>query len=214
MANDKKPELRVTVFSDYICPFCYIGDARLNRLRRKYDLKVNWCFIEIHPETPAEGMPVTDLDYTQEHFDELMQGFYDMAKEEGLDVLKHSYTANSHFALLLAEAAKGEGVDIFYEFHKRIFEAYFAEGQNIGDQEVLRELANASGVKESVIDSAWSEPIYAQRLEQNLAAARELKVTGTPTFFFTDQPISGAVPSVRLIAAAQEGYAAQTARQH
>lgn len=37
-----KPELRLTVFSDYICPFCYIGDARINRLREDFDLKVNW----------------------------------------------------------------------------------------------------------------------------------------------------------------------------
>ena len=58
-----KPELKVTVFSDYICPFCYIGDARLNRLRTRFELKVNWCFLEIHPETPPEGRPVRELGY-------------------------------------------------------------------------------------------------------------------------------------------------------
>ena len=41
-------ELRVTVFSDYICPFCYVGNARLDRLREHFDLKVNWCFTRLY----------------------------------------------------------------------------------------------------------------------------------------------------------------------
>ena len=44
-----KPELRISVFSDYSCPFCYIGSRRLRRLGERYDLKVNWCGLEIHP---------------------------------------------------------------------------------------------------------------------------------------------------------------------
>ncbi len=65
MADDEagKPLLKVTVFSDYICPFCYIGDLRLSRLREHFDLRVNWCAIEIHPETPAEGRPIESLGY-------------------------------------------------------------------------------------------------------------------------------------------------------
>ena len=55
MAVTDKPELLVTVFTDYICPFCYVGDVRLERLRTDYDLKINWCFLEIHPETPSTG---------------------------------------------------------------------------------------------------------------------------------------------------------------
>mgnify|MGYP001821638697 FL=1 len=43
------PELKVTVYSDYICPFCYVGNHRLQRLRDSYELKINWCLLEIHP---------------------------------------------------------------------------------------------------------------------------------------------------------------------
>ena len=48
-AAREKPVLLATVFTDYICPFCYVGDARLDRLREDYALKINWCFVEIHP---------------------------------------------------------------------------------------------------------------------------------------------------------------------
>ena len=209
MITDNKPELRVTVFSDYICPFCYIGDARLNKLRHEYNLKVNWCFLEIHPETPAEGMSVTELDYTAEQFRDLMQGYYQMAGAEGLKVSKHRYTTNSHRALLLAEAAKGDGAEVFYRLHNRLFEAYFGEEQNIGDEEVLRQLADACGIKTKTVEKAWSDPSYAQRLAQNLAAARELNVTGTPTYFFTDRALAGAVSLAQLSVAAKEGLAVQ-----
>ncbi len=214
MTTDKKPELRVTVFSDYICPFCYIGDVRLNKLRKDYDLKVNWCFLEIHPDTPAQGMPVTKLDYSEDQLNELIQGFYRMAEEEGLDISKQRFTTNSHSALLLAEAAKEAGSEAFYRLHQRLFEAYFGEGQNIGDRDILRQLADACGVGEETVESAWSDPRYAQRLGRNLATARELSVTGTPTFFFTERAISGAVTSAQLYSAAREGLSAQTAVQH
>lgn len=54
----RKPCLRVTVFSDYICPFCYIGDRRLAWLSGKYHLEVDWRFLGIHPDTPSGGCRV------------------------------------------------------------------------------------------------------------------------------------------------------------
>ena len=67
-----KPELRISVFSDYICPFCYIGHHRLMQLRDKYDLRINWRLIEIHPETPSEGQPVSGLGYGEEQWQRMM----------------------------------------------------------------------------------------------------------------------------------------------
>ena len=56
-----KPALRLAVLSDYICPFCYIGYLRLEKLREHFELAVNWVLVEIHPESPVEGKPVEDL---------------------------------------------------------------------------------------------------------------------------------------------------------
>jgi len=64
---DTRPVLYATVFPDYICPVCYTGDLRLARLRRHYDLKINWCLIGIHPDTPPGGRPVSELGYGDGH---------------------------------------------------------------------------------------------------------------------------------------------------
>ena len=141
-----KPGLKITVFSDYICPFCYIGDARLNRLRHEYDLKVNWCFLEIHPETPAEGMHVSKLGYEDAIWKQMVTTLHAMAKEEGLLFKIHDFTTNSRSALLLAEAVKRERSELFYELHNRLFESLFVDGENIGDRDVLRKIAADTGL--------------------------------------------------------------------
>lgn len=197
-----RPRLLATVFSDYICPFCYVGNARLDRLRARYDLKVNWCFIEIHPETPPQGRPVSELGYAPERWRRMMEALEAMAREEGLSLAAHEFTANSRRALLLAEAAKEAGSEPFYALHRRLFEAFLAEGRNIGDEQVLRRLAAEVGLAEERVTAAWSDPCYAGRLRQNLASARELGVAATPTFFLGERRLDGAVPFATLEAAA------------
>lgn len=197
------PELRVSVFSDYICPFCYIGSRRLLRLRDEYDLRVNWCGIEIHPETPAEGMPVERLGYSSGQWRLLQDNLERLAEEEGIRLAPRTFTTNSHQALLLAEAAKEAGREPFYRLHTRLFEAYLVENRNIGDKAVLRELAAECGLDEERVDAAWREPAYAGRLRRNLAHARELGITGTPAYVFGQELILGAVPEARLRQAAE-----------
>ncbi len=52
---------KVAVFSDFVCPFCYIGLATLHQLKYEFDLEVQWRGFQIHPEWPAEGMPTEQL---------------------------------------------------------------------------------------------------------------------------------------------------------
>ena len=192
----------VTVFSDYICPFCYIGDLRLNRLRRDYDVKVNFRFIEIHPETPVEGASLETLDYPPEQWTEMLAGLADMAREEQVEFAPRRRLANSRRALLLAEAAKQAGADTFYMLHDSLYEAYFLHGRNIGDIGVLKELANACGLDGDFVEQAWRSEEYAQVLKGNLTMAIQAGVTGAPTFFIGRQRLTGAVPVARLQSAA------------
>ncbi|WP_455234446.1 DsbA family oxidoreductase, partial [Thiogranum longum] len=90
-----KPVLKVSVFSDYICPFCYVGDARLDGLRDRYDLKVNWCFLEIHPETSPEGEPIASLNYPAATWQRMMARLRQMAEEENLSLRDQDFTTNS-----------------------------------------------------------------------------------------------------------------------
>jgi predicted DsbA family dithiol-disulfide isomerase len=209
-----KPLLLATVFTDYICPFCYVGDVRLERLREHFDLKINWCFLEIHPDTPASGMPVRELGYADAQWRQMMDNLMAMGAAEGISFREHDFTTSSHRALLLAEAAKEEGADVFYRLHRRLFTAYFTEGMNIGYAEVLRELAMECGVAAGTVERAWREERYELQLQRYLVGAHELEVRATPTIFFgRENRLNGALPFEAFLRAAQAGAAAQQAEK-
>lgn len=210
MAVSTRPVLYSTVFSDYICPFCYIGDLRLDRLRQYYDLKINWCLIEIHPETPAGGKPVAELGYGRAQWRQMMTNLRRLADEEGVSLAEHDFTTNSRKALLLAEAAKSAGSEVFYALHRRLFEAFFVDGLNIGDELVLTGLAVECGVPADTVRSAWSDARHAGMLQQYLAAAAQYRVRATPTIFFDEQHrLDGALPYDAFLSAAKAGYESQ-----
>ena len=198
------PELKLTVFSDYICPFCYVGHHRLMRLRDAYELKINWCFVEIHPETDAAGEPVSSLDYPSEYWNQLMQNLEAVAAEEGIQMSAHDFTTNSHDALLLAESAKHLGRDTFYNLHEKLFSAYFVEQVNIGDRDKLRSIAHACGIDDDVIESAWSDQQYQQRLQHNYSLALRHEIKGVPAFIFGERKLSGVVSEAVMRSAAEE----------
>jgi len=203
-----KPQLKLAVLSDYICPFCYIGYLRLERLREHFELAVNWALVEIHPDSPVEGKPVEELGYAKARLDGLLGELAAMARDEGIELSPHTFTTNSHKALLLAEASKALGADVFYRLHRRLFESFLVEGRNIGDSAVLESLAEECAVPRETLEQAWNNPAYEQRLQGNLAAAVRDGATGTPTFFIGDKRLTGAVSVDALMAAAYAALAA------
>ena len=205
MADKPRPLLKATVFSDYICPFCYIGDARLERLREHYDLRVNWCLLEIHPDTPAEGQPVSKLGYEDATWQQMMATLREMAEQDGLELRDQDFTTSSRAALLLAEAAKRNAADLFYKLHQQLFMSLFVDGENIGDRAVLRRIAREVGLPDALIEDAWTNPDYKHYLRQYQLAAEELDVSATPTFFIGEgnTRVDGAVPYQELLDAAK-----------
>lgn len=214
MTATQRPALRATVFSDYICPFCYIGDLRLARLREYFDLKINWCLVEIHPDTPATGLPVSELGYSPQRWQQMMGNLDRLGREEGVSLREHDYTTSSHRALLLAEAAKEAGPEVFYPLHRRLFTAFFEDGLNIGDETVLSGLAAACDVPADIVTRAWTDARYEQRLAQNLAAAAQYEVRATPTVFFSETSrLDGALPFEAFLRAARQGLTEQQASE-
>lgn len=204
-----KPELRLTLFTDYICPFCYIGDLRLEKLRAHFNLLINFRFIEIHPDTPLPGADTQSLQYPENQWSDMMDGLLEMAKAEGINLQPPAFIANSHHALLVAEAAKQAGREIFYRLNRKLFESYFLEGRNLGDDSVLMDIGKASGVGQSMIENAWSDPAYEAVLHKNMAMAIQAGVTGTPTFFIGKHCLTGAVETSVLFDAARSTIADQ-----
>lgn len=209
-----RPTLKVAVLSDYICPFCYIGFLRLEKLRQHYALAVNWALVEIHPESPAEGKPVEQLGYSSERLDRMLGDLGELARAEGVELAPQTFTTNSRKALLLAEASKQHGADIFYALHRRLFEAFLVEGRNIGDTRVLQALATECGVPAETAQQAWTDPAYEERLQLNMQMAIKNGATSTPTFFIGEQRLSGAVSDAALLAAARLAEVHDTANRN
>ena len=198
------PELKITVYSDYICPFCYLGHHRLQRLRDCYDLKINWCFLEIHPETAKEGEAIDSLDYSSAQWQQMLANLQRIAEEENIPLSKLSFITNSKDALLLAEAAKHCGHDKFYRLHEKLFSAYFVDNRNIGNRDILNEIAESCNIDKETIDSAWTDEKHEKRLLNNFNSARKHKIQSVPSFVFGDRVLTGVVAEAVFRDAAKE----------
>jgi len=181
-----------------------VGERRLARLDEEFEVRVERRFLEIHPETPAGGRPVSELDYPPGRWARMMENLEGMGKAEGIVFSDRTFTTNSHKALLLAEAAKEEGPKVFEALNEVLFHAYFTGGRNIGDPRVLREVALAAGIPAVRLEQAWSDAVYEERLSRHREAAAQIGVTGIPTFIVDGRWIlEGAVPVQMLLEAAK-----------
>jgi len=182
-----------------------VGERRLARLNGEFDVRVERRFLEIHPETPAEGRPISELGYPPEQWARMMENLARMGKAEGIDFSERTFTTNSHKGLLLAEAAKDVGPEVFEALNEGLFRAYFTEGRNIGDPQVLRDVARAAGVPAGRMERAWSDAVYEERLARDREAAAQIGITGIPLFIIDGRWIlEGAVPVEMLREAAKK----------
>ncbi len=186
-----------------------MGGRRLARLSDAFDLKVEHSFLEIHPETPPEGKPVSSLGYPPERWAQMMANLSRMGKEEGIVFIQRTISANSHKALLLGNAAKDLGPATFDALSERIFRAYFTQGKNIGDAAVLRAIAKEAGIPAEIVERAWTDPACEERLRAQGETALRLGITAVPTFSIGNKWIvEGAVPLEMLRKVAEKVAAA------
>jgi predicted DsbA family dithiol-disulfide isomerase len=167
--------VRVTVVSDYICPWCYLGLARIERLQREFDIEVEWRPSELHPEIPEGGR---DLSRSVAYYNRLLPVFV----EAGLPFQPPVRVPNSRLALESAEFARER--DAFESYHRALFDAYFAQGRDIGDIETLVEIAAASGLDARSLREAVASHAYSARVDELTDGTRALGVASTPTFVF------------------------------
>ena len=188
--NQKK--LKVIVYSDYICPFCYIGFHRIEKLKKEYNLDVEWEGFELHPETPKEGFKMENISFPRDYLEMAMANVKRLADEDGL-TLKYSRTLpNSQTALFISEFARTKGK--FDEFHKLVFDAYWIEGKDIGDLFLLIELAESVGLNKDEIMAYIKSDEPVNRLKKNMFELGRRGINGVPTFLIGDQFVIGAQP--------------------
>lgn len=207
--SDDVPELRVEVYSDYTCPWCYVGLPRLERAREQLEgraeLDVTWRPFEIHPEVPEEGMPVEELSYSEEEWERMMEHLRRQAREEGLEVGARPRVSNTHEALMAGTWVQSERPERFDAFHEAMFRAYFAEGRDLGDRAVLREVAEEVGLDGDELEAALDRGAGEEEIEATRREARRLGISGTPTFVFGGTHAAvGAQPTEALRRAAEQ----------
>lgn len=207
--SDAAPPIRLEVFSDYTCPWCYVGWARLEkaleRLPSHVEAEVRWRPFEIHPEVPDEGLPVEDLPYAPDAWARMQEALRENAAAEGLEVGRRPKVSNTHRALAAGAYAQAEEPGRFPEFHERLFKGYFAEGRDLGDPEVVADLAEASGLDVERMREALADGRYEEAIRQTGADARRMGITGTPTFVFDRRlAASGAQPTEVLLTAFEQ----------
>ena len=188
--------LKVTVFSDYICPFCYIGKARIDKLQKEFDLDVEWKGFEIHPETPSEGQTLEELGMSKDYIEMSKRNVENLAKDANLDLRKRQKISNSNLALRITEFAKERGK--FNEFHNRIFRSYWQEGKNIGDFEILFDIIEEIGLYKDDLKRYLKSDKSKEKLDIYLKEVRDRGVTGVPTFIVGDTLVVGAQPYEEL----------------
>ena len=214
-----KRTVRLEVFSDYTCPWCYVGWARLEqalaRLPAGLSVEVEWRPFEIHPEVPLAGMPVEDLPYAPDVWARMQAALRESAAAEGLDVGKRPKVSNTHRALTAGSYAQAEEPEHFARFHERIFKGYFAEGQDLGDPAVITRLAMDSGIDVSRMNAALDDDRYESILVETSREARVMGISGTPTFVFDRRfATSGAQPPEVLLRAFDEALSHEATSDH
>ncbi len=183
---------KVSMFSDFICPFCYIGFEIIRKLESELDFELEWRGYEIHPEWPAEGIAAERVyrSMSQEARAGIWARISAMADAAGVTMHPPTTLTNSHAALMAEEYAREQGKG--KEFEKRIYRAYFEEGLNIGDVDTLSRLGTEVGLAPEGIAEATTSPRYEMILKNNALVANRRGVGGVPTFFIGDFPLVGA----------------------
>jgi len=202
------PVVKLHVFSDYICPFCYIGSQRLLQLRHEFDLQINWCWVELHPETPMEGEVIKAVTSPLQ-WQKMQAAVEALSEEDQIAFTLPQRSSNSRRALLLAEAAKSMGHEHFYQLHESLFTAYFVQGKDLAAEDFLLNVGQRLGLNQDRVREIWQNESLAKRLRHYQAWATQLGMVGLPSFVFPDQILHGVVSLAQLREVMQRSVAAR-----
>ena len=183
---------KVTVFSDYICPFCFIGKAGIDRLQQEFDIDVEWKGFEIHPETPKKGITLEDMGMDRGYLDILMKNVEKLAKDVDLELKSPLRLSNSKMALEIAEYAKNKGK--FEDYHDEVFKSYWLEEKDIGDAKVLFKIVEKVGLDQADLKEYLKTGIAAKKIAEYLKEIKSYGISGVPTFFIGYDIFTGVQP--------------------
>lgn len=183
--------ITLEVFTDYVCPWCYLGDHRVKQIKHSFDVRIQLVHFPLHPETPSKGRSLQDL--FQCGPDEIkvknvrMQG---LMAAEGLPFRDRTHTYNSRLAQEIgtwAETQLGGSA-----IHDKFFEAYFVHGRDVGDVAVIVDVVKSVGLDEQTARDVLTERRFEAAVDADWDKSRRYGVTGVPTYVSNGQGLVGA----------------------
>lgn len=198
--------MQIEVWSDFVCPFCYLQEPVIDRLAAEFpSIEIRWRAYELRPE------PVPALDPAGEYLHDIWtRAVYPMAESRGMNLKLPPVQPRSRKALEATEYARDRGkADAM---RHAIFAAFFEDGRDIGDAQVLGEISAQLDIHPAGLLRALDRNVYTDRVIRDENEAAELGLTGVPAMVLNiENPddrrrilVSGAQPydKVRKVVAA------------
>jgi predicted DsbA family dithiol-disulfide isomerase len=182
--------VRVTVWSDYCCPWCYLALDRL-ALLDELGVAVDLLPFELHPETPAGGRRHRPDGRTAAVFARVGAE----CEEAGLPFVAPAATPNTAMVLGVSEAVRRTSPAAFPVLHRRLLRAHFVDGLDLGDERVVEDLAAGAGADVDAVRAWLADGRAEAAVAEARIAATDVGVTATPAFRFdTGLVITGVHP--------------------
>jgi predicted DsbA family dithiol-disulfide isomerase len=196
--------MKIKVFADTICGWCFIGQARLNNALKNFPktkFEIEHVPFQLNPDMPKEGIERDK--YLEMKFGgkEFAQPMYDQmtneAKKEGLNfnldnINKTPNTILSHLLINLAKKNNTQN-----EIKEKIYQSYFIEGLDIGDKEILINIGKEFNINADIINDFFNSKNIGE-VNSYISVAREKEINGVPFFEIGINFISGAQSSANL----------------
>jgi len=212
--------MQLDIVSDTICPWCYIGKRRLERalsMRPDIRLDVRWRPFQLAPGIPAEGLPRDS--YLEAKFGsaEKAAGIYERIAEEGKQegiefafdrIARAPNTLDPHRLIRWAGSAGCQETVI-----EALFSAYFLEGRDISDLDVLTEIAGDAGMDSALVRRLLTEGRDRDLVAREAAEARQIGISGVPTFIFENAYAVSGAQSPEVLAQVIDRLAGASASQ-
>ncbi len=186
----EKMSLSVDVISDVVCPWCFIGMKRLEKataIASDVDIAVRWRPYQLDPSIPPEGYDRKEymvakfggeerLKSAHAHLVDAAAGEVDFALEK---ITRSPNTLDAHRVIRWAGSAEN---DVQGAVVADLFAAYFQQGRNVGDPEVLIDVAGKSGMDASVVETLLATDADRDAVRQEIETAQRMGVTGVPCY--------------------------------
>lgn len=214
--------LRIDVWSDIACPWCYVGKRRLEQALSNFahasQVRVVWRAFELDPKAPRQNNDGTYIERLARKYqtttgqaEAMISRMVDAAKLDGLNldfsIIRSGNTFDAH---RLLHFAKLDGLQT--QLKEALFSGYFTRGEAIGDVDALQRMAVESGLDGQRVNQVLNSDEYAVEVRADEAEAKELGIRGVPFFVLGGRyAVSGAQPAELILEALEKAsQAAET----